>query len=123
MNISILNEISSISFCTCCHLSCHWEQLRWVWLCLRSLLPPFLGQVLMHYHVSRPNSPSSASSGMTDTLSPSSFLWSFPCLLYWGAQDWTQHSRCVSLDLSRREGSSPTTCWHSPNAVQDAISS
>jgi len=28
-------------------------------------------------------------------------------LLYWGAQDWTQHSRQVSLVLSGGEGSRP----------------
>ncbi|KAK4820459.1 hypothetical protein QYF61_027036, partial [Mycteria americana] len=33
------------------------------------------------------------------------------CFLYWGGQNWTQHSRPVSPRLSRGEGSPPLTCW------------
>lgn len=31
--------------------------------------------------------------------------------LYWGAQNWTHHCRYVSLELNRREGSHPSSCW------------
>lgn len=96
-----LSEISNISFCTCCPvvLSLGTTEMG---LAL-SLFPSFPGQVLMHYRASTPNSHSSNSLFWYDSLSPSSFLWSFPCLLYWGAQNWMQPSRCVSLDLSRKE--------------------
>lgn len=32
------------------------------------------------------------------------------CLLYWGAQHWTEHSRCFLRVLSRGAVSSPSTC-------------
>lgn len=59
-----------------------------------------------------------ASPHMAGASSPPSPLWSFsglalacPCLLYWAAHLWTQHSRCASPELSRETGSAPSTCW------------
>lgn len=38
--------------------------------------------------------------------------WTLPTsLLFWGPQNWSQHSRCVSRALSRGEGSPPSTHW------------
>ena len=71
----------------------------------------------------------SASLCMTDTPSPQSCEWTFTrldpiclCLSYWGAQHWTQYSKCVSAVLSRGEGSPPWPGNALLDTAQEAVS-
>jgi len=103
-----LSGISCVSICAHCLLCFQWAPLRRVWL--RLLYSPH--QVFMHTGkiplsllFSRLNSPSTLSFCLYVRCSkPSVILMalSWPCpnmsmsLLYWGAQSWTQYSRCLT---------------------------
>lgn len=109
------------SFCAHCILFCCWGPLLSMWA-PSSLLSH---QVLIHMdrvslsllqgeqsQLSQPLVYVKCSKPFIITLD---ICWIHPTmpmsLLHWGAQSWTQHSMCISLVLSKEEGSLLSVCW------------
>jgi len=75
---------------------------------------------------SRLNNPSSLSLSSyhrcSNTIIFMTLHWTMS-LLYWGAQHWTQHPRCVLPVLSREAGSPTSTCslYTLPNITEEAV--
>ena len=113
-----LNGIFCISVHAHCLLSCHWARLRRVWL-------PFYSpsnDIYLYRLTKYPPEPSLSRLSNPRSLrcsSPLIIFVAFCCIcsnmsisiVYCGAQHWIQNPKCVSLSLSRGEGSPSLTCW------------
>ena len=71
-----------------------------------------IDKILLSLPFSRLNSSSSLNLTSHDRYPKSLLTPVCPCLLHWGAQEWTPALQmCLSPVLSRGEGSPPLTCW------------
>lgn len=103
---------------------CLWAPLRRVWLCIFTLSHQIFTHIVQLYPFLRADQPPLERSCNFNLFA--TFFWILSCLsLALWRHNWTQHSRCVSLVLSRGEGLPTPSCWLCrgcwPSSVQGHI--